>query len=129
MCTLRGHKRTVTCVEWSPDGSQLATGSLDHTMRLWDVTTVTEMTEPMQHTGFVKSIAWSPDRERSRLAAASSNGTVRLSDLSAGKLALTLHMTPRGNSSVRCGPNGARLAAVVGEAVQIWDATVGYERP
>jgi len=33
---LTGHDSTVTCLAYSPDGQWLATGSDDHTLRLWD---------------------------------------------------------------------------------------------
>ena len=33
---LRGHDKEVTCVDWSPDGKTIATGSDDQSIRLWD---------------------------------------------------------------------------------------------
>ncbi len=33
---LQGHSGTVTSVAWSPDGEQLASGSGDYTLRVWD---------------------------------------------------------------------------------------------
>jgi len=36
--TLEGHTEWVFSVAWSPDGSQLCSGSDDNTLRLWDLT-------------------------------------------------------------------------------------------
>jgi WD40 repeat protein len=36
---LRGHTKCIECIEFSPDGSRLASVSLDRTLRLWDVAT------------------------------------------------------------------------------------------
>jgi WD40 repeat protein len=36
---LLGHASWVTATAWSPDGTRVATGSADHTVRLWDAST------------------------------------------------------------------------------------------
>ena len=37
--TLRGHANFVFCVNFSPQGNLLASGSFDESLRLWDVKT------------------------------------------------------------------------------------------
>jgi WD40 repeat protein len=37
---LIGHTDSVYSVAWSPDGQQLASGSLDNTIIIWDVASV-----------------------------------------------------------------------------------------
>ncbi len=36
--TLRGHKDGVNVLAWSPDGKRIASGSRDHTVRIWQLT-------------------------------------------------------------------------------------------
>ena len=36
IATLTGHRNTVTCCQFSPDGSYVATSSLDQTVRVWN---------------------------------------------------------------------------------------------
>jgi len=52
----------VPSVAFSPDGSLLAYGSDDRTIRLWDVQTRQQVGEPLRgHSNFVFSVAFSPD--------------------------------------------------------------------
>ena len=46
---------------FSPDGARILTGSTDTTARLWDAKTGAELFALKGHTGFVTSVAFSPD--------------------------------------------------------------------
>jgi WD40 repeat protein len=52
----RGHAHKITAVQFSPDGSLLASASLDNTIRLWDMSAVRS---PLQ-TPFTTSLTLSP---------------------------------------------------------------------
>ncbi len=59
---LRGHSGKVTSLSWSPDGSQLASASLDRSVRLWDLRTQQNTTTYMNHTQGILTVAWSHHR-------------------------------------------------------------------
>jgi len=68
--TLLGHEQEVCGLEWSPDGTTLASGGNDNKLCLWDVNQSLnprprfELTE---HQAAVKALAWSP-HDRNLLA-------------------------------------------------------------
>jgi len=70
-------------VAFTPDGSRLASGSYDHTVRLWDAKTGQELQKLEGHTDSVSAVAFAPDGFR--LASASDDHTVRLWDAKTGQ--------------------------------------------
>ncbi|KIJ53127.1 hypothetical protein M422DRAFT_78551, partial [Sphaerobolus stellatus SS14] len=62
---LKGHTSLVQSVAFSPDGKWIASGSHDHTIRIWDAETGENVGEPLKgHTSSVVSVAFSPDGKR-----------------------------------------------------------------
>ena len=59
--TLRGHRAKVTSVAYSPNGSTIATGSWDKTIRLWDGLTGEYKKTLIGHADWIESVAFSPD--------------------------------------------------------------------
>ena len=54
----------IFSVSWSPDGRRLATGSDDHTVKIWEADTLQELLVLREHLDRVYSVAWSPDGRR-----------------------------------------------------------------
>ena len=77
---LEGQSSQVTSIAFSPDGSTLASGSLDGTIILWDLAGRGQPARTLEgRPGQVTSIAFSPDG--SSLASGSLDGTITLWDL------------------------------------------------
>jgi WD40 repeat protein len=69
---LTGYTDSVNAVAFSPDGHTLASGSDDHTIRLWTLPSAIIT----GHTSTVYAVAFSPDGHT--LASGSSDQTIRL---------------------------------------------------
>lgn len=71
-----GHEGLIYSVAWSPDGTRLATGSQDTTIRLWNAATF-EVSDVLEgHTDIITTVAWNFDGNR--LASGSLDGTIRI---------------------------------------------------
>lgn len=73
---LVGHAGQVTCIAFSPDGSRLATGSVDRTVKLWDAATGQELRTLRGHPAAVMHVMFSADGKR--LASVSVDGTLKV---------------------------------------------------
>ena len=73
----------VDSVAFSPDGTLLASGSLDKKIRLWDVKTGGEIKQLQGHTESITSVVFAPDGKV--LASGSGDGTIRLWDVATGE--------------------------------------------
>ncbi len=73
---LEGHTDVVRSIAFSFDGTLLASGSNDNTVRLWAVSNGELLATLYGHTSWVQSVAFSPGGKL--LASGSDDGTVRL---------------------------------------------------
>ena len=105
---------------YRPDGQQLASGSEDNTVGLWDPSSKQLLAQLKGHSGGVRSVCYRPDGQQ--LASGSSDTTVGLWDPSSKQLLAQL----KGHSglvfSVCYRPDGQQLAsASLDNTVGLWD--------
>jgi WD40 repeat protein len=123
---LTGHTGAVFSVAFSPDGKTLASGTDDHTIRLWDVATGRPTGQPLTgHTGTVLSVAFSPDGRI--LASGSVDDTIRLWDMFTGRpIGEPLTGHTRSVTSVAFSPDGRILASGSHDGtIRLWDVAYG----
>src|SRR5262249_4518433 len=97
---MAGHKAAVRSISYSPDGTQVLTGPLDHTVRLWDAGTGIELMRLPVRPGAVMTVAYSADGARALTAA---HDAGRTWDARTGR-ELLVRRDPRGVKSAAYSP-------------------------
>jgi WD40 repeat protein len=125
--TLRAHARAVLSIDWSPDGTRVATAGGERTARIWDAATGALLHALAGHTHVIQHVAWSPDG--ARVATASHDRTVILWDANTGSPIDTLVVRGYGLPRVEWSPDGEMLATAGADSKGIiWDAATGTIR-
>jgi WD40 repeat protein len=123
---LDGHDKAVFALAFHPDGSLLASGGADQTIRLWETATGKEQAVLTAHDATVTSLSFSPDG--SLLVSGSEDKTVRLWDVAGGveRNKLEGHTGPV--TCVAFSPDGRCVASCSADTtVRLWEAATGKE--
>ncbi len=131
------HNQFIFTLDFSPDGTLLASGCEDGTIKLWNVTSRTLIRTLTEHADDVRSVKFSPNGQM--LASACDDTSIILWNVSSGSVIRTLTGHNRKIFSVDFS-NDDRLVSGEGEydeehfpsrihsaAIKIWDVITGNE--
>ncbi len=125
----RGHTKRVTTIAWSPNGANIASGSLDKTVQVWP-TNSTNHRLPFVYHGHeagVRAVDWSPNSQR--VVSGAEDKTVQLWDAFNGEHRILCQGHTDAVTAVAWSPDGNYIAsASMDGTIRLWDATTGNPR-
>ncbi|MEM7249348.1 MAG: protein kinase [Acidobacteriota bacterium] len=125
--SLSGHEDQVIEIEFSPDGRQVASVSMDGTARTWSLSNGEQRLVMRVHPEKAYAVTWSPDGQR--LATGANDDDLRLWDAATGQELLSLQGHSDYIHALAWSPSGDLLVSGSGDGdLRLWDARTLRER-
>lgn len=119
---LNGHQEYLTAIAISADGKHLASGSLDGSAVIWDVSSSNPLLQLDGHTDAIEELTFSPDGKW--LITAGDDATMKIWDVVTGDLLHDYTDFSGAVGGVTFSPDGTQLAFSDG-SVHIWQFSLG----
>jgi WD40 repeat protein len=127
MAILDGHKAAVQAAQFSPDGKQALTASLDMSARIWDIETGKPLVTLTGHLGDVLGATFSPDGKR--IVTASTDQRGRIWDAATGQTIRVLDGHTDSILGAEFSPDGKSvITASEDRTARIWDEETGQTK-
>ena len=114
----------VRALAFSPDGTLLATGTGNGTLRLWEVRSGTRLATLVELGGGIRSVVFSSD---GTILASDSGGTVKLWEVATGTHTATLDPAGEVMASSPVGGLLATAGFAAGFGIKLWDLATGTQ--
>ncbi len=112
------------CVSFNAEGSRVASGAADRSIRVWQVADGTQQVLIEDHADWVLGLGWSADG--ARLASASRDKTSKVFDAATGDAQTTYSAHGQAVMGVAFGPDGAQVFSGGGDRkVHVWNPADG----
>ena len=125
LARLEGHEGPVVTLDFSPDGSQLLSGSIDTTVRLWDVFKGEALQRFDGHTSGVMSLDF--DDEGNYAVSGAQDGTVIVWEVETGDLLRRISGHEGSVHTAAFLPGGDVRSAAEDGAVKLWNMALDDE--
>lgn len=126
MAVLVGHRDTVSCIAFSPGGEKIATGSVDSTVRIWNVANSWEAAVVEGHVELVTCLTFSLDG--SQVASGSYDNTARTWNVASGREVAVMRGHSDALRALAFSSDGSKIASGSDDkTLRIWNTARGLE--